>query len=193
MLSSVCLQDLVGSSSMHQQQHLPAGAASFQNSVKHHSIAVLRFHEHLALHAVPLSGIWLSRTPPATCRAVAPLPHCNRLTLFVCPSSSCRLDVPKAPQLLGQLVGSAAAAGALPLSVLPQLLEGAEGAEAKRGFGEAVFKAAAGGLGGEAQLGAACGAAGVKAGVLFAADEFDGDLPSVQDWLKSAGFASVPL
>jgi hypothetical protein len=101
--------------------------------------------------------------------------------------------VPKAPQLLGQLVGSAAAAGALPLSVLPQLLEGAEGAETKRGFGEAVFKAAAGGLGGEAGLGAACGAAGVKAGDLFAADEFDGDLPSVQDWLKSAGFASVPL
>jgi hypothetical protein len=101
--------------------------------------------------------------------------------------------VPKAPQLLGQLVGAAAAAGALPLSVLPQLLEGAEGAEAKRGFGEALFKAAAGGLGGEAKLGAACGAAGVKAGELFAADEFDGDLPSVQDWLKGAGFASVPL
>jgi hypothetical protein len=101
--------------------------------------------------------------------------------------------VPKAPQLLGQLVGSAAAAGALPLSVLPQLLEGAEGAEAKRGFGEAAFKAAAAGLGGEAKLGAACAAAGVKAGELFAADEFDGDLPSVQDWLKGAGLSSVPL
>ncbi|KAF6252216.1 eukaryotic initiation factor [Scenedesmus sp. NREL 46B-D3] len=103
------------------------------------------------------------------------------------------LDVPKAPQLLGQLVGSAAGGGALPLSVLPQLLQGAEGAEAKRGFGEAALKAAAGGLGGEAKLAEACSAAGVKAGELFAADEFDGDLPSVQDWLKGAGLSSVPL
>uniref|UniRef100_A0A383WGA1 MI domain-containing protein n=1 Tax=Tetradesmus obliquus TaxID=3088 RepID=A0A383WGA1_TETOB len=103
------------------------------------------------------------------------------------------LDVPKAPQLLGQLVGAAAAASALPLSVLPQLLEGAEGAEAKRNFAEAAFKAAAAGLGGEAGVGKACAAAGIKAGELFAADEFDGDLPSVADWLKAAGFASVPL
>lgn len=109
------------------------------------------------------------------------------------PFLPCRLDVPKAPQLLGQLVGAAAAASALPLSVLPQLLEGAEGAEAKRNFAEAAFKAAAAGLGGGAGVGKACAAAGIKAGELFAADEFDGDLPSVADWLKAAGFASVPL
>ncbi|KAF8054978.1 eukaryotic translation initiation factor isoform 4G-2 [Scenedesmus sp. PABB004] len=100
------------------------------------------------------------------------------------------LDVPKAPQLLGRLLGEAVAAGALPLAALPELLEGAEGAEAKRGFGEAALKAAAAG---GVDLAAACGPAGVSGEALFAADEFDGDLPSVKDWLAGAGLSAVPL
>lgn len=104
-----------------------------------------------------------------------------------------RLDVPKAPQLLGRLFGAAAAAGALPLSQLPVLLADVESAEPKRTFGAAAFKAAAAGLGGEEKLAAAYEAAGVKAGEVFKADEFDGDLPSVEDWLKEIECSAVPL
>lgn len=49
------------------------------------------------------------------------------------------------------------------------------------------------GAGGEAQLAEAVKAAGLKGEELFAADEFDGDLPSVADWLKADGFAALSL
>lgn len=99
-----------------------------------------------------------------------------------------RLDVPKAPQLLGQLFGGAVAAGSMQLSAMNTLLGAAEGAEAKRTFAVETFKALP-----SNSLGEACSAAGVKAGELFAADEFDGDLPSVEQWLKSSGLSAVPL
>lgn len=62
--------------------------------------------------------------------------------------------MPKAPELLGRLVGGAAAAcssssggGSFSLSELSDLLQGAEGAEAKRAFATATFNAyAAGGF-----------------------------------------------
>ncbi len=97
--------------------------------------------------------------------------------------------MPKAPQLLGRLFGAALSAGALPLAVLPELLEGAEGAEAKRGFGAAALKplAAAGGLA------AAAAEAQLDAAALFAADEFDGDLPDVAAWAAAAGLTGLPL
>lgn len=72
-------------------------------------------------------------------------------------------------------------------------MEGAEGAEAKRAFGTAVFKAFAAGAGGDEKLGEAVKGAGLKGEELFAADEFDGDLPSVADWLKTEGFSSLGL
>lgn len=105
-----------------------------------------------------------------------------------CCCCCCRLDVPKAPQYLGQLFGGAVAAGVLQLSTLNDLLAAAEGAEAKRGFAEAALKTLPSG-----DLAEACKAAGIKAGELFAADEFDGDLPSVEQWLKNSGLAAVPL
>ena len=121
----------------------------------------------------------------------------------VCPSDYtylCRLDVPKAPELLGRFVGAAAAAcsssgggGSFSLAALGELLEGAEGAEAKRGFGAAAFKAYAAAAGGQDKLAEAVKAAGLKGDALFAADEFDGDLPSVADWLKAEGFESLGL
>lgn len=39
----------------------------------------------------------------------------------------------------------------------------------------------------------AVGAAGLSGDALFKADEFDGDLPSVADWLKAEGLASLKL
>jgi hypothetical protein len=111
-----------------------------------------------------------------------------------------RLDIPKAPELLGRFVGSAAAAcsssgsgGTFSLAALSQLLEGAEGAEAKRAFGSATFTAYAAAAGGKDQLAEAVKASGLKGDALFAADEFDGDLPSVADWLKAEGFESLGL
>lgn len=111
-----------------------------------------------------------------------------------------RLDVPKAPELLGRLVGGAAAAcsssgsgGSFSLAALGPLLEGAEGAEGKRAFGAATFKAYAAAAGGQQKLAEAVGAAGLKGEALFAADEFDGDLPSVADWLKAEGYGSLGL
>jgi hypothetical protein len=111
-----------------------------------------------------------------------------------------RLDVPKAPELLGRFVGGAAAAcsssssgGSFSLASLGPLLEGAEGAEAKRAFAVATFKAYAAAGGGQEKLAEALGSAGLKAEALFAADEFDGDLPSVADWLKAEGYAGLGL
>lgn len=102
---------------------------------------------------------------------------------------------------MGRFVGSAAAAcsssgagGSFDLAALSPLLEGAEGAEAKRAFGATVFKAYAEGTGGSNdKLAEAVKAAGLKGEALFAADEFDGDLPSVADWLKAEGFGSLGL
>lgn len=51
------------------------------------------------------------------------------------------MDYPKAPVLLGQLIGLGAASGALQLDVLPKLLEGDFGVEAKRDLAAAAFKA----------------------------------------------------
>jgi hypothetical protein len=111
-----------------------------------------------------------------------------------------RLDVPKAPELLGTFVGQSAAAcsssgsgGSFSLAAINDLLEGAEGAEAKRAFGAATFKAYAAAAGGQEKLAEAVKGAGLKGDALFAADEFDGDLPSVADWLKAEGFGSLEL
>jgi translation initiation factor 4G len=71
-----------------------------------------------------------------------------------------RLDVPRAPELLGRLFGAAAAAGRLPLSSMVSLLEKTEGAEAKRGFGAVALKAVAAGAGGDDKLLAACRSVG---------------------------------
>ena len=101
------------------------------------------------------------------------------------------LDVPKAPELLGRVLGGAAAKGVLALSDLPELLAKCEGAEPKRKLSAAAFKAAQAEGGDVAAL---CAAAGVRAGAFLAADEFDGDLPSVEDWLKAEGLAGkVPV
>jgi translation initiation factor 4G len=102
------------------------------------------------------------------------------------------LDIPKAPELLGRVLGGAAAKGALPLSALPELLAGTEGAEAKRKLAGAAFKAVAAD-GGEARLAELCAAGGVAAGAFLAADEFDGDLPGVEEWLKAEGITGVPV
>jgi hypothetical protein len=108
--------------------------------------------------------------------------------------------VPKAPELLGRFVANSAAAcsssgsgGSFSLAALNPLLEGAEGAEGKRAFGAAVFKAYAAAAGGDDKLAEAVKVAGLKGDALFTADEFDGDLPSVADWLKADGFASLGL
>jgi hypothetical protein len=114
------------------------------------------------------------------------------------------LDVPKAPELLGQLVGKAAAAAAaagasgggepFSLAVLAELLADAEGAEAKRGLAGAALKAyAASAPGGARALQGAASAAGLSLGALLAADEFDGELPSVADWAKGQGLEGLPL
>ncbi|KIZ04763.1 Eukaryotic initiation factor iso-4F subunit p82-34 [Monoraphidium neglectum] len=103
------------------------------------------------------------------------------------------LDIPKAPELLGRVVGAAAAKGALALSELPQLLSKCEGAEPKRKLAGAAFRAAAAEGGGDAKLAQLCAAAGIRAGEFLKADEFDGDLPSVEDWLKSEGLSAVPI
>jgi hypothetical protein len=88
------------------------------------------------------------------------------------------------------VLGGAAAKGVLPLSDLPQLLAKCEGAEPKRKLAGAAFKAVAA-EGGD--LAALCAAGGVKAGEFLAADEFDGDLPSVDAWLKAEGITGVPV
>jgi len=99
------------------------------------------------------------------------------------------LDVPKAPELLGRVIGGAAAKGALPLTDLPSLLAKCEGAEPKRKLAAAAFKAVKAEGGDLAAL-----AAGVAAGSFLGADEFDGDLPSVEEWLKAEGLAgAVPV
>lgn len=136
--------------------------------------------------------------PPAPCHTVLSPPPATALLVLLL--LLFRLDVPKAPELLGRLVGGAAAAcsssgsgGSFSLAALGPLLEGAEGAEAKRAFGAATFKAYAAAAGGQQKLAEAVGAAGLKGEALFAADEFDGELPSVADWLKAEGYGSLGL
>lgn len=51
-----------------------------------------------------------------------------------------RLDVPKAPELLGRLLGHCFLEGALSMSVLPELCEPIEGAEPRRALVAAALK-----------------------------------------------------
>ena len=97
------------------------------------------------------------------------------------------LDVPKAPQILGTVWGQCAAEGVVPLGQMGELLADEEGAEAKRKFAAAAFAAVK--AAGEGKLKELAG--GVKVGELLKAGEFDGDLPSVEDWLKSEGLSGV--
>jgi translation initiation factor 4G len=98
------------------------------------------------------------------------------------------LDVPKAPQILGKVWGQCAAEGVVPLGQMEELLADEEGAEAKRKFAAAAFGAlkTAGGEGKLKEL-----AGGLKVGELLKAGEFDGDLPTVEDWLKKEGLAGM--
>jgi hypothetical protein len=116
-----------------------------------------------------------------------PLPPLTFPPLLTAPPS---LDIPKAPELLGRVIGGTVAKGVLPLADLPQLLSKCEGAEPKRKLSAAAFKAvtAEGG-----DLAALCAAGGVKAGEFLTADELDGDLPSVEEWLKAEGISGVPV
>ncbi len=99
------------------------------------------------------------------------------------------MDFPKGPAQLGQFIGQAVTANALPLSTLTTLLNASEfGAEAKRDLAAALFKTLQG------DVAAQCKAAGLKLGELLKVDaEENPDAPSVEAWLSSAGLAGLPL
>lgn len=104
------------------------------------------------------------------------------------------LDVPKAPKLLGDLVGHAVTEKALDLDVLPGLCSQSESAEPRRDFAAATFsyikdKA------GEEQLKELCTKAKLQAGQFLAAvPEIDPpDLPEPKAFLASQGLSAVPV
>mmetsp|Transcript_38153 Transcript_38153/g.113037 ORF Transcript_38153/g.113037 Transcript_38153/m.113037 type:complete len:152 (-) Transcript_38153:1086-1541(-) len=105
------------------------------------------------------------------------------------------LDVPKAPRLLGGVLGAVVSAGALDVGVLPTLLEGDSGVEPKRDFAAAALRRFVASGGGAAACRAACEASGVKASAFLAPDELDGpDCQPVDAWLAKETLAdAVPL
>ncbi|EIE25379.1 hypothetical protein COCSUDRAFT_46693 [Coccomyxa subellipsoidea C-169] len=104
------------------------------------------------------------------------------------------LDVPKAPKLLGSLVGLAVAEGAVPAGKLVELYEKVEDTETRRrGVAEALRYVK--GKVGEAKLGQLCTEGGLQVEKFLAADvEFDGpDFQDVAAFLKQEGLSAVPL
>eukprot|EP00798_Chlamydomonas_sp_ICE-L_P015224 gene15224-21304_t len=103
------------------------------------------------------------------------------------------LDVPKAPSILGHFIGSAIQQNILPASALPELLSGDFGAEPKRDLSEEAFKCMQAGMGDSKAL-EVLSTAGVKASAFLTADELDGDMASVEAWLKDLSLSdAVPL
>ncbi|KAF5825974.1 armadillo-type protein [Dunaliella salina] len=115
------------------------------------------------------------------------------LTSFTSELEDLRMDFPKAPQQLSQFLGMCINGGALGLEVVPQVLEGDIGAEAKRDFAGSALRTVRKALGSDDKMAAACSSAGLHAKSFLEATPEDGDLPSVQDWLQGQGLSSVPL
>lgn len=96
------------------------------------------------------------------------------------------LDVPYAPDLLGKLTGALVNAGLASLEQLEELLKDVESAEPRRGLVASTLKAV------KAKNAPAIKAAPASVAKLLAADEMDGDIPSVADFLKEAGLSELP-
>jgi translation initiation factor 4G len=107
------------------------------------------------------------------------------------------LDVPRAPDLLGAFAGACAAAGVAGVGFadFAAMLEKVESAGPRRRFVASALKAAKGGELGGGKKGdvAALAPASAGLGKLLEADELDGELPSVADFMKAEGLADVAL
>lgn len=113
------------------------------------------------------------------------------LATFTIQLEDISLDVPKAPSILGHMVGSALLQGILALDALPQLLEGDFGVEPKREFACAVFKRVQEQAGADG-LAEMCTKSGLKASTFLTADStLDPDAPAVEDFLRQQGLAGI--
>jgi translation initiation factor 4G len=101
------------------------------------------------------------------------------------------LDFPKATSILGNFVGSAVLQTIIGLDALPQLLEGDYSVEPKREFAAAVFKRIKS-QAGEEGLSEMCVKAEVHAASFLTADTADGDVESVEAFLKKEGLTCIP-
>eukprot|EP00884_Botryococcus_braunii_P007223 jgi/Botrbrau1/16501/Bobra.0142s0095.1 len=108
--------------------------------------------------------------------------------------SDLMLDVPKAPKLLGSLLGHCLLEGALSADVLPDLCKPIEEGEPRRALIGVALKYVKG-KAGEGKLAALAKEADIHASAFLEADpEIDPpDLPSVEDWLKEEGLQAVPV
>lgn len=101
------------------------------------------------------------------------------------------MDVPKAPQLLGQVYGAAVAQAILGIDLLPQLLEGEMSAEPKRRFAATALNLAKSKKG-EQWVKDQVSTHGVKASTFLAADpEFDADAEPLEVFLASEGLTGL--
>ena len=99
------------------------------------------------------------------------------------------IDVPLAPQLIGESIGACVTGGAADLSLLKTILDGCEGCEVKRKFVLVVLlKMRQKGKDVKAEL----AEHGLDLAVALKADELDPpDLPTVEDFLAKKGLSSL--
>ena len=100
------------------------------------------------------------------------------------------LDVPAAPRLLGRLLGSAAASGLLGLDWVAKAVSKVESAEPRRAYVAAALRTVQE-AGGDDALRAAVADARLDLPDVLKADEFDGPLPPVDEFLQQQGLGAV--
>ncbi|GAX74020.1 hypothetical protein CEUSTIGMA_g1470.t1 [Chlamydomonas eustigma] len=114
------------------------------------------------------------------------------LATFTVQLEDISLDFPKATSILGNFAGSAVLQTIMALDALPQLLEGDYSVEPKREFAAAVFKRVKS-QAGEDGLVEMCAKSEVHVATFLTADAMDGDVDSVEVFLKKESLTCIPL